>query len=354
MSKHGARRPPLAVRVPPGAVMTGGRRRAEGDQRTGDQTAGDQTAGEETLGDGTAEFTAHRPLLFSIAYEILGSVADAEDVLSESWVRWHQCDRERVRHPRAYLARIVTRQALNAARAADRRRETYVGPWLPEPLEAADRETGLDHVLTGEAVTTAMLLVLESLTPDERAVFVLREVFDFEYPEIADAVDKSQPAVRQIAHRARAHVRARRPAAVAGPTDAQAVVERFLTAAVTGQVQELMEVLAPGVVYLGDGGGVAPAARRPVEGADRVARMVIGLLAKGATLGEVGFRMTVVNGMPAVVVTLDGDVDNVTCVEVVDGAVTAVYAVRNPAKLEWIRAQPEPPVTAGASDAPAP
>lgn len=279
------------------------------------------------------DFVAHRPLLFSIAYEILGSVADAEDAVSESWLRWRDVDQAAIDNPRAYLARIVTRQALNAARSAGRRREEYVGPWLPEPLETPETDDGLDHVLTGEAVTTAMLLVLESLTPPERAVFVLREVFDFGYDEIAAAVGKSEAAVRQTAHRARKHVHARRSAAVAEPSDAQSVAERFLMSAMTGDVQGLMDMLAPGVVYLGDGGGVVSAARRPVHGPDRVARFVVGLLAKGATLGEIGLRPTVANGMPAIIVTIDGVVDNVTCIEVVGDQVSAVYSVRNPEKL---------------------
>ncbi|MCF8611851.1 RNA polymerase sigma-70 factor [Gordonia sp. HY285] len=282
--------------------------------------------------DAPDDFVTHRALLFSIAYEILGSIADAEDAVSESWIRWRDVDHETIENPRAYLARIVTRQALNAARSAGRRREDYVGPWLPEPLEEPVND-GLDHVLTGEAVTTAMLLVLESLTPTERAVFVLREVFDFDYREIATAVDKSESAVRQVAHRARNHVRARRSAAVADPPQAQSVAERFLMSAVTGDIQGLMDVLAPGVVYLGDGGGVVSAARRPVEGADHVARMIAGLFAKGTQLGELGFRATVVNSMPAVIVSIDGVVDNVTCVEVVGEQVTAVYTIRNPEKL---------------------
>ncbi|WP_161897500.1 RNA polymerase sigma-70 factor [Gordonia spumicola] len=282
------------------------------------------------------DFVEHRPLLFSIAYEILGSVADAEDVVSDSWLRWRDVDRAGVENPRAYLARIVTRQALNAARRAGRRREDYVGPWLPEPLETST-DDALDHILTGEAVTTAMLLVLETLSPPERAVFVLREVFAFEYSEIAAAVDKSESAVRQIASRARNHVRARRNAAVAEPSQAQAVAERFLASAVTGDVQGLMDTLAPGVVFLGDGGGVVSAARRPVHGVDHVARLLVGLLAKGTDMGEMGFRMTVVNGMPAVITSIDGVVDNVTCVEVIDGRVTAVYVVRNPEKLGRLR-----------------
>ncbi|KXO99626.1 RNA polymerase sigma-70 factor [Tsukamurella pseudospumae] len=290
-------------------------------------------------GDASAAdlFAEHRPLLFSVAYEILGSVADSEDVLQESYLRWREVDIAGIENPRAYLARIVTRQALNALRAASRRREEYVGPWLPEPLEAPSGDGPAEHVLTGEAVTTAMLLVLESLTPVERAVFVLREVFDFGYPEIAAAVDRSEAAARQIAHRARGHVQARRPRAVAEPALAQGVAERFLVAAATGDVQGLMDVLAPEVVFLGDGGGVVSAARRPVHGADRVARLVTGLLRKGTTMGEMGMRFGVFNGMPAIVVAFDGAVDLVLCVEVVGDTVTGVYIIRNPEKLGEIR-----------------
>ncbi|WP_235831511.1 RNA polymerase sigma-70 factor [Gordonia zhaorongruii] len=297
--------------------------------------AGAAVTGAGAPGTEADPFVRHRPLLFSIAYEILSSVVDAEDAVSESWLRWQDVDQTAVENPRAYLARIVTRQALNTARSADRRREEYVGPWLPEPLEATESATdeALDHVLTGEAVTTAMLLVLESLAPAERAVFVLREVFDFGYGEIATALGKSEPAVRQVAHRARKHVHARRSAAVAAPADAQEVAERFISSAVTGDVQSLMDVLAPGVVALGDGGGVVSAARKPVEGADRVARYIVGLLAKGDEMGGITFRTTVVNGMPAVAVSLGGVLDNVTCIEVTDGRVSAVYSVRNPEKL---------------------
>lgn len=278
-------------------------------------------------------FIEYRPLLFSIGYEILGSVADTEDVLQESFLRWNDVDLGGVENPRAYLARIVTRQALNALRGAARRREDYVGPWLPEPLETPSGDVPAEHVLTGEAVTTAMLLVLESLTPTERAVFVLREVFGFGYPEIAAAVDKSEATVRQTAHRARGHVQARRPRSVADPGAAQGAAESFLMAAATGDVQALMDVLAPDVVFLGDGGGVVSAARRPVRGADKVARLVVGLFRKGAALGEMGLRFAVYNGMPAMVVSFDGVVDQVTCIEVDGAAVTGVYCVRNPEKL---------------------
>ena len=164
-------------------------------------------------GDGTDEFVAHRNLLFTVAYEMLGSAADAEDVLQETWLRWaarnELSDQAEVREPRAYLVRITTRLALNRIRTLSRRRESYVGPWLPEPLLTSPDVA--EDVELADSVSTAMLLVLETLTPTERAVFVLREVFDLPYDEIAAAVDKSAPAVRQIAHRARSHVEARRP-----------------------------------------------------------------------------------------------------------------------------------------------
>ena len=287
------------------------------------------------------EFTAHRPLLFSIAYEILGSVADAEDVLQDSYLRWRTVDVVAVQNRRAYLAKIVTRQALGVLRSAVRRREEYVGPWLPEPLATdaagAGGPEGIEHVLTGEAVTTAMLLVLETLTPSQRAVFVLREVFGFTYTEIAAAVHKSEAAVRQLNRRARDQVHAQRHTAVASPSEAAEVTARFSIAATTGDVQGLMDVLAPDVVYLADGGGVVSAVRRPVRGPDKVARLVIGLLAKGARMGEVDVRFGTYNEMPSVAVLIDGVLDQVTSIEVRDGVVTAVYCVRNPHKLSAVK-----------------
>jgi RNA polymerase sigma-70 factor (ECF subfamily) len=300
----------------------------------------ERSAAEETERPAAEDdFTAHRPLLFSIAYEILGSVADAEDVLQDSYLRWSRVDLASVANPRAYLAQIVTRQALTALRSASRRREEYVGPWLPDPLATGSGggPDGIDHVLTGEAVTTAMLLVLETLTPAQRAVFVLREVFDFRYAEIAAAVGKSEAAVRQLNRRARDQVRARRQAAVATPSEARSVADRFTVAAATGDLQSLMDVLAPDVVFLADGGGVVSAVRRPVRGPDKVARLVLGLLDKGARMGELDLRLGTYNGMPSVAVSIDGVLDQVNSIEVRDGAVTAVYCVRNPEKLNTVR-----------------
>ena len=225
------------------------------------------------LGEGA--FALHRRLLFTVAYQMLGSAADAEDVVQETWLRWADVDRAAVRDPRAYLVRIVTRQSLNRLRTLARRRETYVGEWLPEPLLTSP-DVAADVELA-DSISIAMLTVLETLAPAERAVFVLREVFDIPYEEIAEAVGKSPAAVRQIARRARDHVAARRPRMPVSPTEQQQVVDRFLAAIRHGDLQGLLDVLAPDVVAVADGGGLAPAVRHPIQGAQRVARLLIGL-----------------------------------------------------------------------------
>ncbi|MFD9740708.1 RNA polymerase sigma-70 factor [Umezawaea sp. NPDC059074] len=281
----------------------------------------------------TTAFVAHRNLLFTVAYEMLGSAADAEDVLQETWLKWAGVDLDTVRDQRAYLVRITTRQALDRLRALGRRKETYVGPWLPEPLLTAPDVA--EDVELAENVSMAMLLVLETLAPTERAVFVLREVFDLGYDEIADAVDKTPAAVRQIAHRARAHVAARRPREVVSPTENLAAFEAFRRAAETGDLNGLLALLAPDVVFLADGGGVKQAVPRPVVGADKVARlMVIGLGRIAETTMSLGTVQ--VNGHPALVVRQDGEIDTVMALRVDGGLVTGVYAVRNPAKLSHV------------------
>ncbi|UGT68151.1 RNA polymerase sigma-70 factor [Nocardia gipuzkoensis] len=280
----------------------------------------------------TEAFLAHRNLLFTVAYEMLGSAADAEDVLQETWLRWSGVDLGTVRDHRAYLVRITTRQALVRLRTLGRRKESYVGPWLPEPLLTAPDVA--EDVELADSVSMAMLLVLETLTPTERAVFVLREVFDVGYEEIADAVGKSPAAVRQIAHRARAHVAARRPRGVASPAETRDALEAFQRAVETGDLQRLLDILAPDVVLLGDGGGVVQALPRPVVGAGRVGRaLTIGLRRFAAA---VSLRPAQVNGCPALIVRLDEDVDSVLAVRVDDGLITGIYAVRNPEKLTRI------------------
>src|SRR5262249_23558489 len=248
-------------------------------------------------------FARHRCLLFTVAYEMLGSASDAEDVVQETWLRWADVDHAPVRHPRAYLVRIVTRQSLNRLRTLARRREDYMGEWLPEPLVTSP-DVAVDVELA-ESVSIAMLTVLETLGLAERAVFVLREVFDTPYDEIAEAVGKSAAAVRQIAHRARGHVAARRPRVAVSPTEQQEAVDRFLAAMRDGDLQGLLDVLAPDVVVLADGGGLVPAARRPVEGAERVA----GLLLRG--LRSVDFEAAAVwiNGSPAIRIDAGGELN---------------------------------------------
>ena len=273
-------------------------------------------------------FVTHRSLLFTVAYEMLGSAADAEDVVQETWLRWADVDRAEVRDPRAYLVRIVTRQALNRLRTLARRREEYVGEWLPEPLLTSPDVA--EDVELAESVSIAMLTVLETLGPAERAVFVLREVFDVPYDEIAEAVGKSPAAVRQIAHRARVHVAARRPRMQVDCAEQQAAVERFLAALQTGDVQGLLDVLAPDVVVVADGGGIVAAARRPIEGAEAVAR----LLAKFAQVAPRARVDTVwLNGAPAARIELAGELDTAVTFVVEDGRIARIYAIRNPHKL---------------------
>ncbi|GAA4055938.1 RNA polymerase sigma-70 factor [Actinomadura miaoliensis] len=295
-------------------------------------------AAERLTGDGrvdpaTEAFVAHRNLLFTVAYEMLGSAADAEDVLQETWMRWADVELDTVRDPRAYLVRITTRQALNRLRTLGRRKESYVGPWLPEPLLTAPDVA--EDVELADSVSMAMLLVLETLAPTERAVFVLREVFDLAYDEIADAVGKSPATVRQIAHRARAHVAARRPREAVTPAETRAALQAFQRAVVTGDLQHLLDMLAPDVVFLADGGGVKQALLRPISGADRVARLLT------ASLPKFGSDLTVepvqVNGYPALLLRLNGEIDTVMAVRVDDGLITGLYAVRNPEKLSHVQ-----------------
>jgi RNA polymerase sigma-70 factor, ECF subfamily len=276
-------------------------------------------------------FVEHRSLLFTVAYEMLGSAADAEDVVQETWLRWADIGdaaRDEVRDPRAYLVRIVTRQALNRLRTLARQREDYVGEWLPEPLLTSPDVA--EDVELAESVSIAMLTVLETLGPAERAVFVLREVFDVPYAELAEAVGKSSAAARQIAHRARQHVAARRPRMEVSRTEQQQVVERFLAALTTGDVQGLMDVLAPDVVLVADGGGLVPAVRRPVEGRERAVALLsrFSQVAPGAEVATL-----LLNGAVAARIDPAGELDTALTFVVEHGRVARIYAIRNPHKL---------------------
>ena len=280
-------------------------------------------------------FVAHRGLLFTVAYEMLGSAAEAEDVVQETWIRWDAIGAEargEVRDPRAFLVRMITRKALDQLRANARRREQYVGEWLPEPLLTAPDVA--EDVELAESVSFAMLTVLETLTPVERAVFVLREVFDLPYAEIAEAVDKSAAAVRQIGHRAREHVASRRPRVEVHRSEQQQVVERFLAAVTQGDLQGLLDALAPDVVLVADGGGIAQATLKPVVGAKKVANLLRTFEKFGA-----GARIVPVtlNGSPgAKIVDVADGYDTAISLVVEAGRISRIYAVRNPAKLGGI------------------
>jgi len=274
-------------------------------------------------------FVTHRGLLFTVAYEMLGSATDAEDVVQESWLRWVGVDRTEVRDPRAYLVRIVTRQALNRLRTVSRRREDYVGEWLPEPLLTGPDVA--DDAELAENVSIALLTVLETLGPVERAVFVLHEVFETPYDEVAEVVGKTPAAVRQIAHRAREHVAARQPRMQVDRAQQDATLEKFLAAVTSGDVQGLVEVLAPGVVLIADGGGLVPAARRPLVGAETV----VAFLARVADLSDLVATTSRFNGMPGARFEVGGTVTAVSLV--IEGdRITRIYAMRNPNKLGWL------------------
>ncbi|MBT2233602.1 RNA polymerase sigma factor SigJ [Nonomuraea sp. NEAU-A123] len=276
-------------------------------------------------------FTLLRPLLFTIVYEILGSVTESDDVLQNSYLRWAEVDLATVRDTKSYLAQLVTRQALNALRAGARRREDYIGSWLPEPLLLEANDASAD-VLLAESVSMAMLVLLETLTPDERAVFVLREVFGFGYHDIATAVGKSVATVRQVAHRAREHVQARRKRFE--PVDAATttrITEQFMTAAASGDLDGLLSLLAPDVTWTADSGGKATAARRPVVGAEKVAALLMTMFRLGRP-GNLRIEMVNCNNTPAIV--LSGErLEGVFLIEIADGKITNFYAIRNPDKL---------------------
>ncbi|MFI7634054.1 RNA polymerase sigma-70 factor [Nonomuraea sp. NPDC049400] len=285
--------------------------------------------------EATDVFLTHRNLLFTVAYEMLGSAADAEDVLQETWLRWVKVDIAQVSDQRAYLVRITTRRSLDRLRTMKRRKEAYVGPWLPEPLLTTPDVA--EDVELAESVSMALMLVLETLSPTERAVFVLREVFDVSYEEIAAAVDKNPATVRQIAHRARRHVEARRPREEVSPSQARAALESFQRALETRDLQGLLDVLAPEVVLISDGGGIKQASPRPVISADKVARMIVNGLGKAQV--ALTSHPTVVNGNPALVLRMDGEIDGVIAVRVEDARITGLYYVRNPEKLTRIASE---------------
>ncbi|MEV6535036.1 RNA polymerase sigma-70 factor [Streptomyces sp. NPDC051639] len=287
-----------------------------------------------TTDTATEVFEEHRSVLMGVAYRMLGRVADAEDVVQEAWLRWSGADRSEVREPRGYLVRVTTRLAIDRLRQVQSRNEAYVGPWLPEPYVTDFGDTVADtaeRAVLADSVSLAVLVVLESLSPLERAVFVLREAFGFPYAEIAAVLDRGEPAVRQLAGRARKHVGERRPRYEVDPAERRDLTERFLAAAAEGDLAGLMSLLAPDVRLVGDSGGLSKAPLRVIEAADKVGRFLLGAARKGAP--DLSFRLLELNG-GAALLALSGDKpDSVFQLDVVDGRIQCVYIVRNPEKL---------------------
>lgn len=289
----------------------------------------------------TRLFFEHRRLLFSVVYNLLGSIADTEEVLQETWLAWtrqsNRLDAEEIENPRAYLVRVAVNQALTQQSVISRRRETYVGPWLPEPIVANAAEADVaESASHAESVSMALLVILETLSPLERAVFVLHEAFGYQHTEIADILDRKPQAIRQIAHRARKHVEARRPRYQPDRKIQERVTERFISAALGGDMNELMKVLAPDVSLCADGGGKAPAPGKPIQGREKVARLFAGFAMR--PLDGLSMHYRLANGDPSVLL-LDGDAPwFVLILDLTpDGdQIRSIYGISNPDKLSRI------------------
>ena len=279
-----------------------------------------------------ATFETHRPLLFSIAYRMLGSASEAEDVVQDAWLRARQDEHADVRSPRAYLTTIVTRLCIDHLRSAERTRMEYPGPWLPEPLAEPNQESAE----LASSLTTAFLVLLEQLAPTERAVFLLREVFELDFDEIARSVGKSEANTRQILTRARGRLRDSRPRFIVSRRESEEIVRRFRRACVTGNVDELMAVLHADATLVADGGGKATAHGAPVSGLDNVMRL-FGMLASGFMKGGSRLvRYAFINGLPGFITIEQGNIRQTTALELADGRVVGVYVVRNPEKLKHV------------------
>jgi RNA polymerase sigma-70 factor (ECF subfamily) len=284
-------------------------------------------------------FEAQRDFMFAVAYRMLGTITDAEDAVQDAWLRWSAAPRSELANPRAYLARIVANTALNRLRSARARREAYIGPWLPEPLLTETGPDAATRAELAESVSVAMLVVLESLTPEERAVFVLREVFGFPHAEIGAALGRSDAAVRQLAHRAREHVQARRPRFDVDRNQQREVTQRFLAAAAGGDIEGLITVLAPDVRLLTDGGGKVRAALRPIIGAGKVARFIAAISSRpymGIEISDMRLEATEINGGLGVLATAGGHAMAILTLAVADGRITVIQLLTNPDKLSAI------------------
>ncbi|MHA6668326.1 RNA polymerase sigma factor SigJ [Homoserinimonas sp. A447] len=288
----------------------------------------------KAIASNAALFAEHRRELVAAAYRVLGSISDAEDVVQETWLRWAEVDTGSIEHPRAYLLKATTRQALNHLRHHARLRETYIGPWLPEPLSSHHDPAADATVEVAESVSLAMLVVLETLSPAERATFVLHDVFGLPFAEVASALDRSQASVRQLAHRAREHVEARAPRHPVDHSTHRQVTERFLKAAVGGSLESLLSLLAPDVVMYNDGGGLRKAALKPVRTPEHALRFTLGVMTKPDA--PTRYELAEVNGHAAIVGYTDAGVDTLISLVLDGGVVTEIYVVRNPEKLRRV------------------
>ncbi|HEU0031075.1 MAG TPA: sigma-70 family RNA polymerase sigma factor [Kofleriaceae bacterium] len=286
-----------------------------------------------TLDDATAQFEAHRRYLRGLAYRMLGSVAEAEDVVQDAFLRWTAADRERVAEPRAFLSRIVTRLALDRLKSARAQREQYVGTWLPEPV--VDGHDPIETIALADDLSVALLVALERLSPLERAAFLLHDVFDMEFEQVADVLDRSEAAVRQLAARAREHVRQGR-ARYDGSADAARIADAFATAMVSGDVDALAKLLAADAVFYSDGGGKRAAALNPIYGRDKIVRFIIGVTRKRGGIPDAStVERATINRLPGFVLHSPDGVETLA-LEVAGEHIVAIYAVRNPDKLRHL------------------
>jgi RNA polymerase sigma-70 factor, ECF subfamily len=292
-------------------------------------------SGSSSDSDAATVFAQLRPRLVRIAYRMLGSVAEAEDMVQEAWLRWHQSERSAVRDPKAYLARVVARLCLDHLKSARVRRESYVGPWLPEPVIEAPVDPIEDD---RDDLTLHLMMALERLSPLERAAFLLHDVFDVDFDEIAETIDRDPATCRQLASRARAHVRAARPRYPISPDKGKVMAAAFFAAVRDGNMDALQTLLAKDVVLYGDGGGKIPSTINPIFGRDKVARFFTALAQKYAPRSGTLLREVTIDGLPGFVSFDAVGILQTTAIEVEDGKITAIYNVRNPDKLQRVKA----------------
>lgn len=287
--------------------------------------------------DTTKTFNQYRVLLFSIAYRMLGSATDAEDIVQEAFLRWLQAGDEEIQSPKAFLSTVVTRLCIDQLRSARARRELYVGPWLPEPLQTDQRQDLTETAALAESLSFAFLVMLENLGPLERAVFLLREVFDYDYAEIAAIVGKSEANCRQVFHRAQQHLEQRRPRFEVSREQQERITAQFMLASLGGDMQGLLSLLSEDVVFAADSGGKTWGGLKPVHGADKVARGMLG--GRRFLPADIQGGIEEVNGQPAIVGYVDGRPTIVVLLYIEDGLIRRVYQVVNPDKLHWLGKQ---------------